>query len=101
MDVAFILRTDGRREFIEKTIQSVEQHIRAPHFAYGVIVDDSGDPDYWSWLDTTFPFLECVHHPERRGLGGCYKSSLDVFLGTDADFLFQSSPILNASYVFA
>lgn len=97
MNVAFVLRCDGRREFIEQTIQSVEQHIRAPRFTYGVIVDDSGDTEYASWLDETFPFLECLHHAERLGLGGCFQSALNVVLGTDADYAFlveDDTPIL-------
>lgn len=89
MNVAFVLRCDGRREFIERTIQSVEQHVKAPHFQYGVIVDDSGDPDYASWLDAMFPYMECLHHEERRGLGGCFQSALNVVLGTDADYAFM------------
>lgn len=89
MNVAFILRCDGRREYIEQTVQSVIQHVKAPRFTYGVIIDDSGDPSYASWLDETFPFLECLHHPQRLGLGGCFRSALEVVMGTDADYAFM------------
>lgn len=89
MNVAFILRTDGRREYIEQTIASVEKHVRAPYFSHGIIIDDSADSDYAAWLEATFPNFDCVHHPERLGLGGCYKSSLDMFLYTSDEWLFQ------------
>ena len=97
VNVAFTLRCDGRQQYIEHTVQSILDHVRAPHFTYGVIVDDSGDADYAAWLDKTFPFLERLHHPERRGLGGCFKSALEVVLGTDADWAFMvedDTPIL-------
>lgn len=97
MNVAFVLRCDGRRDFIERTVQSVSDHIKAPRFSYGVIVDDSGDADYAAWLDETFPFLECLHHPQRLGLGSCFQSALNVVLGTDADYAFMvedDTPIL-------
>lgn len=89
VNVAFVLRCDGRRDYIEQTVQSVADHIKAPSFSYGVIIDDSGDAEYAAWLDKTFPFLERLHHPERTGLGGCFRSSLDVVLGTDADYAFM------------
>ena len=89
VNVAFTLRTDGRRDYIERTVQSISDHIKKPFFfSHGVIIDDSGDVSYADWLDTTFPELECLHHPERLGLGGCFKSALDMVLGTDADYAF-------------
>lgn len=96
MNVAFVCRTDGRREHIEQTVQSVMDHVKTK-FTYGVIVDDSGDDSYCAWLRETFPFLEILHHTERRGLGGCFKSALEVVAGTDATHLFaveDDTPIL-------
>ena len=89
MNVAFVLRCDGRKTYIERTVQSVRDHVKGIHFAYGVIVDDSGDPEYAEWLDTTFPELECLHHPERLGLGGCFQSALETIVATDADYAFM------------
>ena len=98
MNVAFVLRCDGRKTHIEHTVQSVRDHIKKPFFfSHGVIIDDSADTSYATWLDTTFSELECLHHPERLGLGGCFRSALEVITGTNAEYGFlveDDTPLL-------
>ncbi len=90
MTVAFVLRTDGRRQYIEETIASVDRFVNDNvKFDSGYIVDDSGDEEYADWLRETFPYLTVVHHPERRGLGECFKSALETFMASKADLCFM------------
>ena len=96
MNCILTLRCDGRREYVERTVASVNEHIAMP-FEHRIIVDDSGDLTYATWLDATFPDFECIHHASRLGLGGCFQSMLEVATGTDADYLFaveDDTPII-------
>jgi hypothetical protein len=66
VNVALVVITDGRQDFLSESIRSID--INFPPFAQQYIVDDSGDPEYWDWLDDTFggPFT-IFHHPTRQG----------------------------------
>lgn len=85
----FTIRVDGRRQHIEETMASVERFIRDNvKFDAGYIIDDSGDPEFQSWLRETFPWLTLVAHPERSGLGGCFQSMLETFVASGCDYVF-------------
>lgn len=88
MNAVLTLRCDGRREYIVNTVQSIFTHV-TNGFTQKFIIDDSGNEDYARWLDATFPQFDCIHHAERRGLGGCFKSSLETILTTSADYAFM------------
>ena len=97
MKTVFILRCDGRTQYIQQTIRSVREHIAHP-FDRKFIIDDSADASYAAWLDDIFPDFERIHHEERRGLGGCFKSALETAAATDADYAFiteDDMPILD------
>ena len=88
MTTALILRCDGRREYIEETVHSTITHLGA--FEHQIIIDDSGDADYGKWLDARFGGFNCVHHSERRGLSGCFKSACDVAIALGVDYVFST-----------
>lgn len=99
MKFALTLRCDGRRDYIEQTVESVNKYVR-PHFSDRIIVNDSGDEKYADWLESTFLDFRCIHHKTRSGLGECFRASLEAVVSlTDADFAFMvedDTPILAA-----
>lgn len=99
MTYALTIRCDGRREYIEHTVESVRQFI-TPEFSDKFIVDDSGDSEYAAWLDVTFPDFDCIHHVERTGLGGCFRAALEVVTAKpNVDYVFMvedDTPLLSA-----
>lgn len=89
MNVCFTVRVDGRRQYIEDTVTSVDRFVNTSvYFDQGYVIDDSGDPEFAAWLDETFPYLAGIHHPERLGLGGCFKSMLETFIASGCDYVF-------------
>ncbi len=79
-----VLITDGRREYMERTLASCQEMI--PEFA-PIIVDDSGDAEYAAWLDGLG--AQVVHHPERQGLAAAVRTGWTEALKTDAEFVWH------------
>jgi len=72
-DIALVVITDGRREFLRETIASLREN--AGPFEEGFIVDDSGDEEYGEWLDNEyFPRFRVLHHTERRGCSAAVRT---------------------------
>lgn len=81
---------------MERSVLSVKDFI-VKRFDARFIVDDSGDCEYAEWLDATFPDFTCIHHAERRGLGGCFQTALDVVAQSNAEYGFfmeDDTPLL-------
>lgn len=53
-----------------------------------VIVDDSGEAVYASWVANTWPTITQVHHPERLGLAGAVRSLWTLAVSHDDPFVF-------------
>lgn len=53
MSVPILVLTNGRRDCIARTIPSIHDHLTGAGDM--VVVDDSGDADYRTWLAETFP----------------------------------------------
>jgi hypothetical protein len=87
--IVFVLRCDGRRDYIERAIASAEANVHAD-FARRFIINDSGDPDYASWLNYTFPVYECIHHVERRGNAAGMQTALKTVVASGADYAFMT-----------
>lgn len=63
-----VVITDGRGEFLKQTIDSMFNNVDGLHYP-GVLVDDSGDPEYKRWLDAEYALsFKCLHHGARQGL---------------------------------
>lgn len=66
--IALVVITDGRRQFIPRTIQSILDNVKGLEFP-GVMVDDSADPDYAGWIEQEYEdHFTFLHHAKRRGL---------------------------------
>lgn len=74
MNVAVLLFTDGRRDYIQPTIASLEQRLWFGHRSHRharIIVDDSADPSYAAFLDLMYgDKYEIRHHRVRLGFAG-------------------------------
>ena len=82
-----VIITNGRRDCIERTIPSLEQHVGP--FAERLICDDSGDPAYAQWLRETFPAWTVKAHP-HLGHGPAVRYAIGEAAKLDVDFVFWS-----------
>jgi hypothetical protein len=72
--IALLVRTDGRRECIDRTITSFEEQVSGT-VTRRVIHDDSGDPNYTDWLRSCFPGFEVFAARGRQGFAGAIRSA--------------------------
>lgn len=83
MNVALMVITDGRWDYLAQTVASAEVALDFP-FVQKLIVDDSGErvspPPRDGW--------EIVKNPERRGLAGAIQTGWD-HLHPDVDYVFH------------
>lgn len=95
MSTAIAIITDGRKHCIERTIPSLLANWRGKPADEILIVDDSADPAYWSWLDIHFADFQRVHHVRRKGFGGAIRSAWgdlgdhDWIFHLEDDFIFN------------
>jgi hypothetical protein len=82
-----VIITNGRRDCIERTIPSLEQHVGP--FDARIICDDSGDPAYAAWLRDTFPDWQVKAHP-HMGHGPAVRYAIGEAAKLDVDFIFWS-----------
>jgi hypothetical protein len=74
MRLRLVITTDGRPDVLDRALASYDQHVR-PRPVETVVVDDSGDPDYFRYLDDLLSTRMGVYggraklhpHPERLG----------------------------------
>jgi hypothetical protein len=104
--ITLIVHTDGRREYIERSITSLIQQVSG-NITKRVIYDDSGDPEYKTWLAQEFGengFY--VVGPERRlGYTGSMaamwkyldtRCTTEFVFAVEDDFIYEKSVDLNA-----
>lgn len=89
MTISFILRTDGRREYIGEAIASAETNLKA-NFDRKFIIDDSGDPEYANFLEESFPTFELVHHAERAGMNECARSMIRAAIASGSEYVWST-----------
>lgn len=71
--VTLIVHTDGRRDYIARSIPSLLERIHGP-ITKRVIYDDSGDPGYKAWLRERFPLFNVVGPETRLGYTGSMRA---------------------------
>lgn len=99
--VSLVVITDGRQDCIQRTIQRFEEVV--PYaFLEKIIVNDSGDIRYHSFLINAFPTFKIVSHEQRRGLAGAVQSAwssvqqdCEFIFHLEDDFLFDKSIDIN------
>jgi hypothetical protein len=95
MNVTLLLFTDGRRKLLLKTAASLDERLSGP-VSTRLLINDSGDAAYGSFLDARFPHYQRVHHGKRLGFCGAVQSGwanlpkdTDYVVHLEDDFLFN------------
>ena len=66
--ITLAVLTDGRRECVKPTVSSLFDGLVGVHYP-GVMVDDSGDSEYGTWLEKNCGrWFSYSHHPKRLGI---------------------------------
>jgi hypothetical protein len=86
MKVALVVTTDGRREYLVRSIGSLHEQLR-PWLPVRGIVDDSGDPDYQRFLHESFPDFQMIHHMRRQGFQATFRDAWELALSLDAEYV--------------
>lgn len=80
--------TDGRRNCIERTLDSARFMIRWPSPVRPVIVNDSEDPSYQTWLERMYPHFKILPGGSRRGFCGAIQAGWSA-LPADTEWIFH------------
>lgn len=89
MTIALLIMTDGRRDYIHKTIESASNMLVGP-ITEKWMHDDSGDQNNRQWLKDQFPDFIHIGDGPRRGFGGAYSFAWRTLREhTKADFVFN------------
>ncbi len=95
MRVTVLVITDGRKECLMQTMRAMYQNLHGPVDEV-IIVDDSGDRVYGSWLDAMYEDRAAiVHHETRRGFGGAIRSGWATVVGADWVFHLEDDFVLS------
>lgn len=96
-EIALLVMTDGRTEYIKQTILSAKCMLNGPITEYWMH-DDSGDEGHRQWLRSQFPAFTHIGTGPRRGFGGAYnfawktlaiRSKTSFIFGLEDDFTFN------------
>jgi glycosyltransferase involved in cell wall biosynthesis len=82
MNVALLVITDGRWDYLQRTLQSAIECLNYP-FAQRLLVDDSGEP-----LGFAPDGFDVIRNHPRRGLAGAIQTGWD-HLNDDIEFIFH------------
>lgn len=86
--IALLVMTDGRREFLQRTLASANDMITGP-ITRRVIHDDSGDPAYRDFLAATYPQFELITTAGRSGFGAAIDSAWSRLAYGDESLVFH------------
>lgn len=87
--IALLVITDGRRDCVERTIQSAAENLDGP-ISRRVLFDDSGDQDHHRWLQARFPDFEVHwHYAGRQGFGGAIRAAWKHIAAGDQRWVFH------------
>jgi glycosyltransferase involved in cell wall biosynthesis len=88
VNVALVVITDGRIEYLRQCAASLAEH--APYdYCARIVVDDSGDGDHAIEAARLIDASVLVHHPQRRGLAAAVNSAFQQVLASGADYAFH------------
>jgi hypothetical protein len=87
--IALILVGDGRKEYLERAVESLREQIRYP-FVARIMVDDSGDRVHAAHLAKTYPEFTHVRHQRRKGTVKAVQSGWKRALRTGATHIFHT-----------
>lgn len=85
MSCALVVVTDGRMDYLARTMESATQNLRWP-FTDRLILNDSGSRIYGRHLAEQYPDFRVISHEPRAGLA---KAVQRAWENVDADFIFH------------
>ena len=89
MSIALLVITDGRLDYLRRTIDSAQRHLRGP-ISEMWMYDDSGDPAHRAVLRQEFPDFIHFDHGPRQGFAGAVNHAWKIVSWmTEADHLFH------------
>lgn len=80
--------TDGRRDYIHKTLASASTMLKGP-IGPKFIFDDSGNEENHQWLHTNFPDFHIIYEDTRQGFGGAIDSAWKRIRKCEFDYIFH------------
>lgn len=83
--IALVVVTDGRGEYLERTVASLDLTL----FDVRVLVDDSGDSEYGEFAESLVCPDVAVHHEKRCGLAAAVQSGWRAAVDAGAEFVFH------------
>lgn len=92
--ITLLVITDGRRDCLQRTLDSFALCVNSDHIGRRVIVNDCPDPDYAAWIDGLGFDTHVKPLARRRGFGGAIAAGWAAIGDTDwifhleDDFLF-------------
>lgn len=98
--ITLLVITDGRAHCLDRTINSVDEQL--PDFDRRVIVNDSVDYTYGSWLEERYGGRFDIIHPDgtKRGFAGAIQAGWEDIASTSADWVWhQEDDFLINRYV--
>lgn len=87
MSILLLVMTDGRRDYLERTLASFDARVTGP-VTRRIIHDDSGDRDYSAWLGEAFPGYGLIGGA-RAGFGGAIDRAWRVIATCPERFVFH------------
>jgi len=94
--IALLVITDGRGDYLERTVASAEEMLVGP-IAERWMYDDSDDDEHREWLRGRFPQFRHFDAGPRQGFGGAIRAAWARLLAeSDARFVFH----LEADFTF-
>lgn len=88
MNIALLIITDGRRQYIQDTIRSASMNLKGS-FGPLFIYDDSGDGYNHEWLRNNFPSFTLLWNHNRLGAGGAINAAWQQLRTYDIDYIFH------------
>lgn len=74
MSVALLVITDGREDYLDRTIQSAQANLVGP-ITERWLYDDTGDDTYRDLLRTRYPQFHHINAGPRQGFGGAIRAA--------------------------
>jgi hypothetical protein len=73
--IALVVITDGRREYLEKSVASLDNNLDMRSVSNRLIADDSGDGEYRAWIFRQFSTFDYVQHENRLGFSAIIETA--------------------------
>lgn len=77
MTVTLLAITDGRHDYLGRTLDSFEEMVPQGFIGRRVLVNDCLDPVQWARLDDALPGWEILHPDTKRGFAGAIQAGWD------------------------